>query len=52
MLVPFELDTSVITSTIGELSTAAGPIITAGLGVAVLFFGVPFLWRKAKALMS
>lgn len=49
MLPLMEIDTTAITAAITELGTAGGTVIAAGIAVAVSFFGLPFLWRKAKS---
>lgn len=42
------IDTAPITSAMTELGTAGTTVIAAGIAIAVGFFGLPFLWRKAK----
>lgn len=51
-MVPMALDTTIIDSTISDLATALPGVLSAGLGVAVLSFGIAFLWRRAKAIMG
>lgn len=50
------IDLSAATSAISDVTTAltgqASTIITAGLGVAALFYGGLILWRAAKRFMK
>ena len=51
-MMPLEIDTSAITGAITQVGTAGGVIIAAAIAVAIGFFGLPFLWRLAKKVIS
>lgn len=51
-MIPQAIDTTAITGAITDLSTAGMAVIGAAIGVAIAFFGLPFLWRKAKKTVN